>query len=77
MSVSLEESSSLQSENYPSENDFATEDSSEEPLAQPLSSDEVGLIASFVISFFFSFLLFFFKRNFLFSIERKWVRHKH
>ncbi|KAH7533820.1 hypothetical protein FEM48_Zijuj04G0172300 [Ziziphus jujuba var. spinosa] len=41
MSVSLEESSSLQSENYPSENDFATEDSSEEPLAQPLSSDEL------------------------------------
>ncbi|XP_060672485.1 protein PTST, chloroplastic isoform X3 [Ziziphus jujuba] len=41
MSVSLEESSSLQSENYPSENDFATENSSEEPLAQPLSSDEL------------------------------------
>lgn len=39
--VSLEESSSLQSESYPSENDFATDDSEEEPIAQPLTSDEV------------------------------------
>ena len=41
MPVSLEESSSQQSENYPSENDFAIENSPEELLAQPLSSDEV------------------------------------
>ncbi|KAF3445220.1 hypothetical protein FNV43_RR14914 [Rhamnella rubrinervis] len=41
MPVSLEESSSLESENYPSENDFATENSPEELLAQPLSSDEL------------------------------------
>lgn len=58
--ISLEESSSLHSENYPSENDFATEDSSEELLAQPLSNDEV----SFVISFCFLW-------NILFSIKKK------